>query len=289
MNKTKVVVAYVPVIHKGYVEFFLRHRDNSSAFVFGEEVIGFVDRELDYLRKEIRALSPEQAKLSLCGLGVSKEIRILDLLECGLIASSHLEVVLPDDDVSRVLVEYYFKDNPVIYDNVFLRWDRKNVNAEGELVSDRIISVNAFDQEMMKQAIVEAERSSDWWRRIGALVATPDGRPLFSACNHHLPTPYTPYIDGDPRNTAKRGEGLDRYTSIHAEASVIAQAAGSDVSLCGAYLYTTTFPCPPCAKLIADAGLARLYYAEGYAVLDGADCLHRRSVEIVKVDLSLAP
>ena len=48
-------------------------------------------------------------------------------------------------------------------------------------------------------------------------------------------------------------------------------------------MYVTDFPCPPCAKLIAGAGVAKLYYRDGYAVLDGQDVLDVAGVEIVQV------
>ena len=48
-------------------------------------------------------------------------------------------------------------------------------------------------------------------------------------------------------------------------------------------IYVTDFPCPPCAKLIAGAGIERVYYRQGYAVLDGADVLQAAGVEIVHV------
>ena len=45
----------------------------------------------------------------------------------------------------------------------------------------------------------------------------------------------------------------------------------------------TDFPCPPCAKLIAAGGIARVHYRTGYAVLDGQDVLGAAGVEIVKI------
>jgi dCMP deaminase len=48
-------------------------------------------------------------------------------------------------------------------------------------------------------------------------------------------------------------------------------------------MYVTDFPCPPCAKLIAGAGIARLYFRTGYAVLDGQDVLEQAGVEVVQV------
>jgi dCMP deaminase len=71
-------------------------------------------------------------------------------------------------------------------------------------------------------------------------------------------------------------------TAEHAEARLIAAAAREGVATDGAVMYVTDFPCPPCAKLIAGAGIRRLYFRSGYAVLDGEDVLREASVEVVQ-------
>lgn len=88
---------------------------------------------------------------------------------------------------------------------------------------------------------------------------------------------------GDPRSNFFQGVGLDLSTATHAEAGLIAAAARAGRSTDGATMFVTTYPCPPCAKLIAGAGIARLYYRDGYAVLDGADVLAAAGIEVVHV------
>ncbi|MEX0919104.1 MAG: hypothetical protein WDZ85_04055, partial [Candidatus Paceibacterota bacterium] len=66
-----VIAGYVPVIHRGYLDFFRRNLDLVAAnkiFVFSQEVVEFIDSELDYLRKEIRSLSPDLAGQALSSL-----------------------------------------------------------------------------------------------------------------------------------------------------------------------------------------------------------------------------
>jgi dCMP deaminase len=72
-------------------------------------------------------------------------------------------------------------------------------------------------------------------------------------------------------------------TVAHAEAKLIADAARQGISTEGAVMYVTDFPCPPCAKLIAMAGVARLYFRTGYAVLDGQQVLDAAGVELVSI------
>ncbi|MEA5069944.1 MAG: deaminase, partial [Christensenellaceae bacterium] len=52
--------------------------------------------------------------------------------------------------------------------------------------------------------------------------------------------------------------------AIHAEQNAIIQAARLGVSIEGATLYCTHQPCVICAKMIVNAGIARVVYREGY-------------------------
>ncbi len=72
--------------------------------------------------------------------------------------------------------------------------------------------------------------------------------------------------------------------ALHAEAGLVAQAAKEGMSLKGVDVYSEAFPCPPCAKQLAYAGIKRLFYRVGYKVLDGESILRSQGVEIVFVD-----
>lgn len=61
------------------------------------------------------------------------------------------------------------------------------------------------------------------------------------------------------------GEGLLYCRGVHAEAAAICNAAKIGVSIDGATLYTTHFPCNECAKLIANSGISRVVYANEYS------------------------
>ena len=52
--------------------------------------------------------------------------------------------------------------------------------------------------------------------------------------------------------------------TIHAEANAIIQAAKNGVGIDGGELYTTASPCWQCFRLIANAGLKRVYFGEFY-------------------------
>ena len=102
--------------------------------------------------------------------------------------------------------------------------------------------------------------------------------------NKHLPSPHSPYAEGDPRNNFHKGIGIEYSTTLHAEAGLIAEAARKGISLEGTSMYVSVFPCPPCAKLVAYCGIKKLYYSGGYSVLDQERILKSRGVEIIFVE-----
>ncbi len=52
--------------------------------------------------------------------------------------------------------------------------------------------------------------------------------------------------------------------TVHAEANALIQAARNGVMIEGSELYTTASPCWNCFKLIANAGIRKIYYGEFY-------------------------
>lgn len=66
---------------------------------------------------------------------------------------------------------------------------------------------------------------------------------------------------------------------VHAEMSTICDAARCGVSLRGAILFVTTFPCHNCTKHIIAAGIRRVIYMEPYPK-SKAEELHQHEIEI---------
>ncbi|KUK27819.1 MAG: Deoxycytidylate deaminase, partial [Thermococcus sp. 40_45] len=52
--------------------------------------------------------------------------------------------------------------------------------------------------------------------------------------------------------------------AVHAEQNVIAMAARKGISLEGATLYVTHFPCDTCFKLLINAGIREIIYEDIY-------------------------
>jgi len=70
---------------------------------------------------------------------------------------------------------------------------------------------------------------------------------------------------------------------LHAEANAITKVAKSNNSSEGATLYITASPCMDCAKLIIQAGIIRVVYADEYRIVDGIELLEKAGIEIVQL------
>lgn len=271
-------VAYVPVLHEGYRRFAERHARDRPLFVVGPEV------HADYrpLAKDVRALAPELAASAIAAWGICSAVEVLTAARAAELAAARAAIVLPAEDVSYQLAERFFPRNEVRFDTVFLRWDKTKTVQLLEPVAHRVSGVGDDVAELAEVAERVASGSVDWWRQVGAAIRFADGE-IRSAGNVNNPRPQSAYAVGDPRSNFYKGVALELSTVTHAEARLIAEAARDGRATAGATLYVTDFPCPPCAKLIAASGIARLFYREGYAVLDGMDVLTEAGVEIVRV------
>ena len=74
--------------------------------------------------------------------------------------------------------------------------------------------------------------------------------------------------------------------TVHAEANAIIQAAKNGVSVTGAELYTTASPCWPCFKLIANAGITKVYYGEFYRDEKSLKVAREAGIELVDLGAS---
>lgn len=120
------------------------------------------------------------------------------------------------------------------------------------------------DEYFMKIAEVVSQRSTCIKRRVGAVLVKD---------SHVISTGYNGAPSGlkhcSPeicvRKNLKSGEKPELCRGIHAEANCIIQAAIHGTSIKGdTTLYSTTFPCMSCLKLLINAGVKKVVYREGY-------------------------
>jgi dCMP deaminase len=120
------------------------------------------------------------------------------------------------------------------------------------------------DEYFMSLAEVVSQRSTCIKRKVGAILVKDshiistgyNGAPSgFKHCNR----------DTCVRMDLKSGERPELCRGVHAEINCIIQAALHGTSIIGdTTLYSTTFPCMSCLKLLINAGINRLVYKEGY-------------------------
>jgi dCMP deaminase len=271
-----VLIAYIPVLHSGYIRLFNKY-PKADIYIFGTELV----KEFDYLRKEIRALDPEDMKQALEGLG--RTVYLLGPENLQLLSDKKgIQIVMPREDVTEQIAHKYLPKHSINFEPLFLRWNRENVEKEFPVGHHEEISLNEMLRERFNFVLKEADKTSDWWLQVGALIEK-DGEVVLAGHNRYNQSPHQVWSEGDPRNAFFRGVNIELSTSLHAERGIIAEAAKRGISLEGTTMYVTHFPCPMCAKMIATSGIKKLYYATGYAVLDGESALEQSSVEIIKV------
>lgn len=279
-----ICIAYIPVLHQGYISFLSKHRLDKLLLLKPE----VIPDSITYLHKDLRAVSADHMQSAIESLHLVKLVEVATketLQEAG---ESEAYFVLPSEDISEAVAEEYLDEavntGRVNYSPIFLRWDKKTATETKIPSFEQEVTVDEAAQKLFAAAYEAAGKSSDWWRHVGAVV-TKDGKPLLTAFNQHKPSEQQHYFDGDARALFSAGEQIELTSAIHAEASLIGHAARAVFALEGCELYVTTFPCPPCAKLVAAAGIKKLYFAEGYALFDGEVILKAANIEVCKVNV----
>ena len=278
-NSSVVLVAYVPVPHAGYLKFFRKY-EGGVLYVLGN---GFI-QEHQPLVRNLPGVQPEEVVVMIRALNIFKNVRILTtttLKELRWRGS----VVMPDEDVSHAVAEKYLTKSKITFDGSWrLRWDWGATQLKRRPEGEEIVSKEILDHYFMRKAFECADKSPDWWRQIGALLVK-DGRTLLTAFNQHVPSEQSCYCYGDPRSNFEPGQSIEISGAAHAENLLIAEAARRGISTDGCDLYVTTFPCPPCANGLSFTGIKRLFYADGYALVAGAETLQSRGVKIIRVEM----
>ena len=128
-----------------------------------------------------------------------------------------------------------------------------------------------LDKRYMRMALIWAENSYCQRRQVGALIVK--DKMIISDGYNGTPAGF--------ENVCEDENGVTRPYVLHAEANAITKIARSSGSSEGATMYVTASPCIECAKLIIQAGIKRVVYAEKYRLEDGLDLLKRANIEVV--------
>ncbi|MGB1042102.1 MAG: deoxycytidylate deaminase [Tenacibaculum sp.] len=127
-----------------------------------------------------------------------------------------------------------------------------------------------YDSAYLKMAQEWGKLSHCKRKQVGALIVK--DRMIISDGYNGTPSGFENYCEDE--------EGYTKWYVLHAEANAILKVAASTQSCKGATLYITLSPCQQCSKLIHQAGIKRVVYAEAYKDSSGIDFLEKAGVEL---------
>jgi dCMP deaminase len=133
-----------------------------------------------------------------------------------------------------------------------------------------------LDKRYMRMAYIWSENSYCKRRKVGALLVK--DKMIISDGYNGTPSGFENICEDEDNKT--------KPYVLHSEANAITKVACSNNSSKDATLYVTSSPCIECAKLIIQAGINRVVYADAYRLSDGVDLLRRAGIELVNVELN---
>ena len=136
-----------------------------------------------------------------------------------------------------------------------------------------------FDIRYIQMARVWATNSYCKRRQVGALIVK--DRMIISDGYNGTPSGF--------ENECEDENNHSKPYVLHAEANAITKVAKSNNSSEGATLYITASPCMDCAKLIIQAGIIRVVYADEYRITDGIELLEKAGIEVVQLSSVIEP
>ena len=131
-----------------------------------------------------------------------------------------------------------------------------------------------LDKRYLRMAGIWSENSYCQRRKVGAIIVK--DKMIISDGYNGTPAGF--------ENVCEDGNGLTKSYVLHAEANAITKVARSNNSSDGATLYVTASPCVECAKLIIQAGIKRVVYANKYRLTEGIDLLERAHIEVIHLN-----
>lgn len=132
----------------------------------------------------------------------------------------------------------------------------------------------ALDQRYLRMARIWAENSYCQRRKVGALVVK--DKMIISDGYNGTPSGF--------ENVCEDADNVTKPYVLHAEANAITKLARSNNNSDGSTLYITDSPCIECAKLIIQAGIKRVVFAQKYRLVDGLELLQRANIELLHIN-----
>lgn len=147
---------------------------------------------------------------------------------------------------------------------------KKIQNHNNRNMEEQLSKQEKLDLRYLRMARIWAENSYCKRRQVGALVVK--DKMIISDGYNGTPSGFENVCEED---------GVTKPYVLHAEANAITKLARSSNNSDGSTLYVTASPCIECAKLIIQAGIKRVVYAEKYRLNDGIELMERAGIKVV--------
>ena len=139
-----------------------------------------------------------------------------------------------------------------------------------------------LDQYFMEIAAVVAKRSTCLRNQVGAVLVR-DKRILSTGYNGAPAGLEHCDSVGCAREGVESGTRHELCRAVHAEQNAIIQAALHGIGIEGAILYCTHQPCILCAKMMINARISRVVYAESYPDGTALQFLKQAGIEVARM------
>jgi len=123
----------------------------------------------------------------------------------------------------------------------------------------------SWHEYFMHIAMLAATRSTCLRRQVGAVIVK--NKKVLATGYNGSPSGLRHCLDAGclrEEMGIPSGQRHELCRAIHAEQNAIIQAATSGISIEGGVLYSTTFPCILCAKMLINVGVREIFVGEGY-------------------------
>jgi dCMP deaminase len=145
----------------------------------------------------------------------------------------------------------------------------------------------AWDEYFMEITRLVARRSTCLRRSVGAVLVK--DKNILATGYNGAPSGVAHCLDVGclrERMAVLPGERHELCRGLHAEQNAIIQAAKHGTNINGATLYCTTMPCIICSKMLINAGILRIVYAQGYPDQLAEEMIEEAGIEAKRFDES---
>ena len=145
----------------------------------------------------------------------------------------------------------------------------------------------SFDEYFMEITKLVAKRSTCTRRHVGAVLVKEKN--IVATGYNGSPRKVPHCLDvGCLREqlNVPSGERHELCRGLHAEQNAIIQAAYHGINIKGSVLFCTNQPCIICSKMLINAGIKEIIYAEGYPDKLAEEMLEMADIKVRKIGVS---